>query len=100
MHEGKVVIEKSLDDVKGNIHKVQVAFGEQLPEEFEGAFDILHKEEYGSVHQYIIRGNGDEIMEKAKDYNPIILDLLPLSLEEVFIYELGGMGYELKNEIL
>ena len=100
MHDGKIVIEKSLDDVKGNIHKLQVAFDAVLPKEFEASFDILHKEEFGSVKQYIIRGDSNAIMEKAKEFKPILLDLLPLSLEEVFIYELGGMGYELKNEIL
>lgn len=100
MHKGKVVIEKSLDDVKGNIHKLQVAFDAFSPAEFEQSFDILHKEEFGSVKQYIIRGDSTEIIEKAKGFNPILCDLLPLSLEEVFIYELGGMGYELKNEIL
>ena len=100
MHDGKIVIEKSLDDVKGNIHKLQVAFDALSPAEFEGSFEILHKDEFGSVKQYIIRGDSDEIMEKAKEFKPILLDLLPLSLEEVFIYELGGMGYELKNEIL
>ncbi|MCR4719929.1 MAG: ABC transporter ATP-binding protein [Firmicutes bacterium] len=100
MHGGKIVIEKSLDDVKGNIHKLQIAFDAFSPAEFEAGFDILHKEEFGSVKQYIIRGDMDEIMEKAGKFNPILCDLLPLSLEEVFIYELGGMGYELKNEIL
>ncbi|HAL63334.1 MAG: ABC transporter ATP-binding protein [Firmicutes bacterium] len=100
MHDGKIVIEKSLDDVKGNIHKLQVAFDAFSPAEFEAAFEILHKEEYGSVYQYIIRGDGDAVLAKAKEFKPILLDLLPLSLEEVFIYELGGIGYELKNEIL
>ena len=100
MHGGKIVIEKSLDDVKGNIHKLQVAFDAFSPAEFEASFEILHKDEFGSVRQYIVRGDSDKIMEKAKEFKPILLDLLPLSLEEVFIYELGGMGYELKNEIL
>ena len=100
MHAGKVVIEKSLDDVKGNIHKLQIAFGDSIPENFESSFEILHKDEFGSVRQYIVRGDSEALIAKAKDFDPIILDLLPLSLEEVFIYELGGMGYELKNEIL
>lgn len=100
MHNGTIVIEKSLDDVKGNIHKLQVAFDAFSPAEFETSFDILHKEEFGSVRQYIIRGDGEAILEKAKEFKPVLLDLLPLSLEEVFIYELGGMGYELKNEIM
>ena len=100
MHNGRVVIEKSLDDVKGNIHKLQIAFGGTFPEDFDNSFDILHKEQFGSVFQYIIRGDGGEIIDRAKAFDPILSDLLPLSLEEVFIYELGGMGYELKNEIL
>ena len=100
MHGGRIVIEKSLDDVKGNIHKLQVAFDAFSPAEFEASFEILHKDEFGSVRQYIVRGDSDSIMEKAKEFKPILLDLLPLSLEEVFIYELGGMGYEFKNEIL
>ena len=100
MHAGKVVIEKSLDDVKGNIHKLQVAFSGAPSSEFETSLEILHKDEFGSVKQYIVRGDSEAITEKAKDFDPILLDLLPLSLEEVFIYELGGMGYELKNEIL
>ncbi len=100
MHGGRIVIEKSLDDVKGNIHKLQVAFDAFSPAEFEASFEILHKDEFGSVRQYIVRGDSDAIMEKAKEFKPILLDLLPLSLEEVFIYELGGMGYEFKNEIL
>ena len=100
MHNGKVVIEKSLDDVKGNIHKLQVAFSGETPQGLEDSLDILHKDEFGSVRQYIVRGDSASIMEAAKKFNPLISDLLPLSLEEVFIYELGGMGYELKNEIL
>ena len=98
MHQGKVVLEKALDDVKGNIHKVQVAFEGGVPQ-LEG-LDIVHSESFGSVNILIIKGGGSEIMEILKLYKPIICDILPLTLEEVFIYELGGLGYEFENIIL
>ena len=100
MHGGKIVIEKALDDVKGNIHKLQLAFGKEVGDDFEKELEILKKDEFGSIKQYIVRGDATEIKEKLEKYEPVISDILPLSLEEVFIYELGGMGYELKNEIL
>jgi len=98
MHQGRVVLEKALDDVKGNIHKVQVAFEGDTPE-MEN-LEIVHSEKYGSVNILIIKGDGNEIMEKMNGYSPIICDILPLTLEEVFIYELGGLGYEFENIIL
>ncbi len=99
MHEGKVVIEKSLDDVKGNIHKLQIAFEGEIPEEFKSEITVLNESRMGSVSLLIVRGQADEIKEKAEKYNPVIMDILPLTLEEVFIYELGGMGYVVKNVI-
>lgn len=100
MHKGKVVLEKALDDVKGNIHKIQVAFDGEFPEELRFRIDILHTESIGRVHMVIVRGDGEAIEKKIKEFNPIICDVLPLTLEEVFIYELGGMGYEFENIIL
>ncbi len=100
MHQGRVVLEKALDDVKGNIHKLQLAFEGEFPEELSFKIDILHKESIGRVHMVIVRGSNNIIEEKIQEFNPIICDCLPLTLEEVFIYELGGMGYEFENIIL
>jgi len=100
VHNGKVVLEKSLDDAKGNIHKIQVAFQGEMPENAGKDLEILHSESMGRVHLLIVKGDSDEIKGKLKKYEPIICDVLPLSLEEVFIYELGGMGYEFENIIL
>jgi len=100
MHKGQVVLEKALDDVKGNIHKVQLAYKEEFPKVLNEAIDILHTETYGSVSMVIVKGKAEEVMEKIKYTNPLICDILPLTLEEVFIYELGGMGYEFENIIL
>ena len=97
---GKVVLQKSLDDVKGNIHKVQVAFDDSFPDEVKNRLQILHKSEFGSVITLIVKEENEKIREILSEYKPLILDILPLTLEEVFIYELGGMGYEFENIIL
>jgi len=100
MFGGKVVIEKSLDDVKGNIHKVQTAFKGEMPHQISERLEVLHSSAFGSVHMFIIKDTAEKIKHTIEEYNPVILDILPLSLEEVFIYELGGMGYEFENLII
>lgn len=100
MFNGKVVLQKSLDDVKGNIHKIQTAFEGSFPAEIENKIKILHKSEFGSVVTLIAKGEAERLRAEIASYNPLILDILPLTLEEVFIYELGGMGYEFENIIL
>jgi len=100
MHHGKVVLQKSLDDVKGNIHKIQVAFSREFPTELDEKLEILHKSNFGSVTTLILKGNDGALRQIISEYKPLILDILPLTLEEVFIYELGGMGYEFENIIL
>lgn len=100
VHNGKVVLEKSLDDAKGNIHKIQIVFETEFPDEIYSEYQILHTESIGRVHMLIVKGDSEEIKNGLRKYNPIICDVLPLSLEEVFIYELGGLGYEFENIIL
>ncbi len=100
MHEGRVVIEKSLDDVKGNIHKLQVAFSDEFPSQLRKMLDIVNEETFGSVHMLIVKGDIDEIRHKVRGFGPVVSDVLPLTLEEVFVYELGGMGYELGKIIM
>ncbi len=100
MHKGEIVLEKSLDDIKGNIHKLQLAFEGDFPEEIKKDVDILHRESTGRVHMVIVKGDSNEIQSRLSVYKPIICDIIPLSLEEVFIYELGGMGYAFENIIL
>lgn len=101
IHQGKMVIEKSLDDVKGNVHKLQLAFeGGNVPEELMKEIEVLDKSGFASVSLVIAKGSVEEIKEKVEKYNPLIFDIIPLTLEEVFIYELGGMGYEFQNIML
>ncbi len=96
MHKGKIAIEKALDEVRGNIHKVQTAFDGGISDELLNSIDVLKSEKVGSVDMLIVRGDYEEIEKKIEAYNPLILDVIPLTLEEIFIYELGGMGYELE----
>ena len=96
MHNGKIAIEKALDEVKGNIHKVQTAIKGGVDDELLGEIDVLKHEKVGSVDMLIVRGDYGKIEEQIKKYNPLILDVIPLTLEEIFIYELGGLGYELE----
>ncbi len=101
MQDKKITIEKNLDDLKTNIHKLQVAFPDDAGDDLTAGcfkdFEILSHSENGSIHLFIIKGDRDKILDKIGRRNPTVLDVLPLSLEEVFIYELGGTGYEVKN---
>ena len=100
MFGGKIVLEKSLDGAKGNIHKVQAAFSGFMPDELTQELNVRHSEQFGSVYSLIIKGDSSEIKNKIAAYSPLLCDILPLTLEEVFIYELGGIGYESANILL
>ena len=97
MNKGKIIIERSLSELQDNITKIQVASADgvpNLPEEFK----VLHSSSIGRVHTLIVRGNPTEaercILEQQEH---AIVDLLPLTLEEIFIYEMGGVDYEVKD---
>lgn len=100
MFSGKVVLQKSLDDMKGNIHKIQTAFRGDAPSELLDELKPLHTSVFGSVTTVIVKGDADELKKKIQKFTPLILDIVPLTLEEVFIYELGGLGYEFEKIIL
>lgn len=97
IHNGKMVIEKPLHDLKGNIQKIQVVFDGEFPEMLKDETEILHTSKVGSVYTVIVKGAAAEVTQKFKAYNPVIFDKVSLTLEEVFIYELGGLGYDFKN---
>ncbi len=99
IHRGKMVLEKPLERLKGNICKVQLAFGGKFPEELLGE-EVLHSSRLGSVYTLIVKGDSDTFEKKAREFSPLIYDKVSLTLEEVFIYELGGLGYDLKEVIL
>ena len=100
LSHGKVLLERSLTDLQDNVVKLQVAFNQpelpQLPKDM----NILHIGQLGRVYTLIVRGNPSEIKSRMAAYSPILLEALPLSLEEIFIYELGGEDYAVRDIVL
>lgn len=94
LHEGKIIFSKDLDSVKGNIHKIQTAFPESYTAEDFSGLQIMHFEKNQSIYYMIIKGDEDEIRKQLAPKNPLILDVIPLSLEEIFIYEMEVLGYD------
>lgn len=97
LHRGEVLLQKALADMKSDTFKLQIAFEGDFPEALLHELNILNHTQTGRVHMLILRGTRDEILQTASGYAPLLADLIPLTLEEVFIYELGGKGYDFKN---
>ena len=96
MHKGKIMIERSLSDLQGSVCKIQVAFQAEMPKLPEG-FEVLHMSNTGRVYTLIVKGNPAEAKIQLEKMHPMLIDILPLTLEEIFIYELGGVEYEVKD---
>lgn len=97
LHQGRMLLQKDLDDLKADVHKLQVAFSKEIPNALLEDLPTLYREKRGSVLILIVRGTYEEIIKSVQSYHPAILDVLPLTLEEIFIYEMGDNGYEIKN---
>lgn len=99
LHKGKIIFNDNLENLKGKVHKVQAAFNSiQSIENFKG-LEILKFERTGSMVQLVARGRKDEILDHINKMQPILLESIPPTLEELFIFELGGLGYDF-TEIL
>ncbi len=100
LSHGKVVLERSLTELQGGTVKVQVAFkdGEE-PRAPEG-MQVLHHTNLGRIHTYILRGTPEEALNKFAAFDPLFREALPLTLEEIFIYEMGGEGYAVRDIVL
>lgn len=98
IHGGKTLLERSLSELQDNIVKAQLVLpeGGKLPENLR----ILHESRVGQVITLILRGKQEELSAELKALDPLFYDLLPLSLEEIFIYELGGEHYEVQDILL
>jgi ABC-2 type transport system ATP-binding protein len=94
IHKGKLVFNRQLNDIRGNIHKIQTAFDTPVSHETFPDINIIQLENTGSIIHIIAKGEPEELRAKIQAHNPKILDILPLSLEEVFIHELEVLGYE------
>jgi len=94
MDHGKMLLERSLADMQGLTHKLQMVG--QTPE----GLQVLHESTSGRLRTLVVRGTAEEIAQKVQAVSPTYFDVLPLSLEEIFIYELGGVNYEVRNIVL
>ncbi len=97
IHEGKIISNGSIDSLRGNIHKIQAAF-KNMPE--TSVFDklqVMKIERAGSLLQLVVKGNQDEIMQFINSLGPLYAECIEPTLEEVFVYELEVIGYDIKN---
>lgn len=100
IHKGSIIIEKELDELKSDTHKVQLAYRDTVPNKLLRSLKILHSEKRGSVSIFIVKGEEDSIAKQIRETNPVIFDILPLTLEEIFIYEMGDIGYAIKSVVV
>ena len=98
MNQGKIMIERSLSELQGDISKIQIACPGEVPA-LPQQYKVLHTSNIGRVHTMIVRGNPQEVAKTISDSSKelAIVDILPLTLEEIFIYEMGGVDYEVKD---
>ena len=95
---GRLLLERGLADLQDNLSKIQLALpdGASLP----AGLDVLHCSGPGRLKTLIVRGNSQEVERRLAELNPLFMDSVPLTLEEIFIYELGGADYAVKDVAL
>lgn len=90
MNQGKVLLERTLSDLQDSTVKIQVAYPTPQEPALPAELQVLHHSQVGRVHTYIMRGSSEEICRRMQITSPLLLEAIPLTLEEIFIYELGG----------
>lgn len=93
LHKGGIVFESDVQNLKTSLFKVQVAFPFDYEKEIFDGLNLLNYSKMGSVASFIVRGDRDETVNYLQEKNPMLLDILPLSLEEVFVHEMEALGY-------
>jgi len=99
LDHGKVLLERSLEQLQDNMVKLQVVFPDGM-NEVPPELPVLHASKIGRIHTLIMRMGAEEAAAKVAAYNPMLVDAVPLTLEEIFIYELGGADYAVKDIVL
>ena len=97
LSRGKVLLERALSQLQENVVKVQLAFLEGREPDYPPELQMLHESRVGRVRTLIVRGNAAAVREQLGALNPVLMEILPLSLEEIFIYELGGEDYAVRE---
>ena len=97
LHRGGILFSRDLDDMKLGMYKMQCIFPNPLPDSAWEGFDILHKEQRGSLYTITARGSREELLARVNALNPTFCEMLPLTLEEIFINETEVAGYDVKK---
>lgn len=100
LDHGRVLLERSLSDLQDNTVKLQVAYPGVTEPVLPAEIQILHRSHVGRVYTYIVRGSREDILRRMQITEPVLLESIPLTLEEIFIYELGGVDYAAKDILL
>ena len=100
MERSGCLSKSSLSDLQENVVKMQVVFQEREMPQLPEGLEVLHVSQVGRIHTLIVRGNATEVTNRLAVLAPILLEALPLTLEEIFIYELGGEDYAVRDIVL
>lgn len=100
LHKGGIVFESDIQNLKTALFKIQVAFNGEFSKERFGDIEMMDYNQLGSVATFIARGDKEAVVAKIRALEPVLLDVLPLNLEEVFIYEMESLGYAFKDILM
>ena len=100
MNRGKVLLERGLAELQDNTVKLQVAFPTDEEPTLPAELKVLHRSRVGRVHTIIFRGSAEEVQRRMAICSPLFMEAIPLTLEEIFIYELGGADYAVRDIVL
>ena len=100
LHKGGIVFESDVQELKTSLFKIQVAFDAMFDRTKFDGIQMLEYTQMGSVATFIAKGNRDEVVASLRAQDPIILDVLPLNLEEVFVYEMEALGYAFQDVLM
>ncbi len=99
IHSGGIVLEKELDEAKLGIHRVQIVFDKEIGEGAFAELNVVKIQRQGKLLSLTIKGDGEYIEKYLRDMKPVYMEMLPLTLEEVFISEMEVVGYDIDNII-
>ena len=99
LYNGGILFESDIDSLKTNMYKVQISLKNDFSKDSFSNLDILSFKKIGSIATIIIKGDKDTSKSELEKLHPVILDFLPLTLEEVFIYEMEALGYEFNKMV-
>ncbi len=94
LHKGGIVFEKDVQDLKSDMFKVQIGFDYDFTKELFNNFNLLSYSQHGHMASFILKGDKEKTLESLNSLNPVLVEVIPLSLEEVFVHETSALGYK------